>query len=147
MRSHSELKVKAYVAAFVCFATAVLFAGIPAHAGNLSYLKDAPIAKFNDEDVQLMTSNAQAVLADAKTPLSRSWANSKTNHSGTAESLLEFLGPKGIPCKRLRVTQRADGRESKATYTYCNMDAEGWRMVSSEFAPTPKKPPVSAPTQ
>jgi hypothetical protein len=106
-------------------------------ANNLSFLKQTPMAAFTDEDHALMMQNVEAVLSDANTPAKRDWNNPKTGHSGTTETLVAFSGPKSESCKRLRVANKAGGRDSKATYTLCKGDA-GWQLASSDYAPVPK---------
>jgi hypothetical protein len=108
-----------------------------AFANNLSFLKQTPMAAFTDEDHALMMQNVEAVLSDATTPHKRDWNNPKTGHSGTTETLIAFSGPKGESCKRLRVINKAGGRDSRATYTLCKGDA-GWQLASSDYAPVPK---------
>jgi hypothetical protein len=106
-------------------------------ANNLSFLKQTPMAAFTDEDHALMMQNVEAVLSDATTPNKRDWSNPKTGHSGTTETLIAFSGPKSESCKRLRVINKAGGRDSRATYTLCKGDA-GWQLASSDYAPVPK---------
>jgi hypothetical protein len=116
-------------------------------ANNLSFLKDTPMANFNDEDIRLMTQSAADALADAKTPSSREWENTATNHSGTAKTLKAFEGPKGIACKRLRLTTHSGNRDGKSAYTLCNMGEDGWKIVPNDYAPMPKTPTATpAPT-
>jgi len=108
-----------------------------AAADNYSFLKNTPLGAFTDEDHALMTQNVEAVVTNAQTPAKRSWQNPQTGHSGTAESLLAFSGPKGESCKRIRVINKAGSRDGKATYTLCNGEA-GWQLASSDYAPMPK---------
>jgi hypothetical protein len=121
-----------------------MFAASNALASNLTFLNDTPLAAFTDEDYAIMRQNAETVLSDAKTPAKREWKNPKTKSSGTAETLAAFAGPKGEPCKRIQIVNHAAGRDSKASYTLCTMDAEGWRLVPSDYA-TPKGKPAAAP--
>jgi hypothetical protein len=111
-------------------------------AGNLSFLKDGPIAKFSDEDVKLMSENVDAALADAKTHVVRQWASTTADNSGTVETLQAYAGPNGIACKRLRITTRAGNLTGKSIYTWCDMEAKGWTLVPSDFAPPPKQSPT-----
>jgi hypothetical protein len=116
-----------------------LFAGQVAYGSNWSFLKGAAIERFDDEDVRLLMATADEVVADPTTPATRQWKNDKTGHYGELRTLSEFSGPNNVRCKRLRVTNHADTRESKAVYTLCNMPPEGWRLVPSDFATPPKK--------
>jgi len=107
-------------------------------AHNLYFLRNSSIAAFTDEDYALMTQNAVKVLSDDKTPAKASWENPQTGSSGTAETLLAFSGPKGEPCKRLKLTNKAGSRHDQASHTLCHSDETGWQLASSDYAPMPK---------
>ncbi len=111
-----------------------------ATAGNWSFLSNTPMAKFTKEDLGLMVQTAEAVVTDAKTPAIRRWKNAATGNSGELKTLLAFTGPRGEPCKRLHIVNRAGKQEGKATYTVCDMPPDSWRLVPSDFAPVPKRP-------
>ncbi len=119
----------------------ILIVAEGAYADNWTFLKETPIAKFDDEDVRLLLDAANAAVADAATPAQRQWKNERTGHYGELRTLASFAGPNGAHCKRLRVTNHASGRESKATYTLCDLPPKGWQWVPSDFAPAPKRNP------
>ena len=111
---------------------------VPAvQAGNNSFISDAPMGKFTDEDIKLMNANIEATLADSKVRVMQAWSNPKTQHSGTAEILQAFAGPNGIPCKRVSVANRAGNLKGKSQYTLCKMDGKGWTYVPKDFASPP----------
>ena len=103
-----------------------------ASAGNLSFLEDSAIAKFDDEDVRLMTENVRAVVEDSKTPAERSWKNPTSGHSGKIESLKTFVGRDGLSCKKLRITNVAGDLRSRATYAMCKSSDGDWRLAPQE---------------
>jgi hypothetical protein len=110
-------------------------------AGNTSFVSDAPIGRFTEEDLKLMNDNIDAALADQKLLVVHSWTNPQTKNSGTAEALRAFSGPNGIPCKRVRVTNRADSLKGQGQYTLCKMEGQGWTYVPKDFAsPAQSKP-------
>jgi hypothetical protein len=109
-----------------------------ARAGNMSFIKDAPMGKFTDEDMKLMNANLDTTWAKAKVQTGHSWSNPKTNHSGTAEALQAFEGPNGIPCKRVRISNRAGNLTAKSQYTLCKMENQGWMLVPNDYAPLPQ---------
>lgn len=112
----------------------VTVCGQDAAAGNLSFLDDSAITKFNDEDVRLMRENLQAVADDGKTPSERSWKNPATGHEGSIESLKAFTGHGGLACKKLRVTNIASDLQSRAVYTMCKSNEGDWRLAPKEPA-------------
>jgi hypothetical protein len=107
-------------------------------AGNNSFVSDAPIGKFTEEDMTMMNVNLDATVADEKVRIVHSWNNPNTTHSGTAETLVTFAGPKGITCKRVSITNRASSLAGKGQYTLCKMPEQGWTFVPNEYAPMPK---------
>jgi hypothetical protein len=114
----------------------VLFAAT-IHAQNLNFLKASPLAQFTQEDVDLMLKNADDVL-EAKEPAARrEWSNPKTGATGTAEVLREFVGADGVPCKRLRVVNKAKSEARDVTHTVCKYEGRGW-LVNSQ-APAASK--------
>jgi hypothetical protein len=123
-------------------ATFLVMAVGTVNAGNLSFLRNSPMASFNDEDVRLMMANAEAAVLDTKLRSPRTWENPATKHTGTAETLLSYSGPNGIACKRLRIANQAGSNKGRATFTVCNRDEKGWQLVPSDFAPVPKAAPA-----
>jgi hypothetical protein len=103
-------------------------------AGNNSFISDAPMGKFNDEDLRLMNANIDAALTDAKIRVVHSWSNLATKNSGTAETLQILVGPNGIPCKRIRVANSAGNLKGSGQYTLCKMEGKGWTFVPKDYA-------------
>jgi hypothetical protein len=104
--------------------------GLPLAAsaqGSLGFLKDSPISYFNNEDINLMKTNAYAVLDSAEQRAKGEWSNPKTRHSGQAE-IMETFAAEGMSCKRLRLANAAKGVTSEATYPLCNYPGKGWRV-------------------
>jgi len=109
-----------------------------AQAGNSTFIIDAPIGRFTDEDVKLMNANIEQTVADTKVRVVHSWSNPITKHSGTAESLQAFAGPGGVPCKRVRIANQAGSLKGQGQYTLCKVDGKEWTFVPNEYAPQPK---------
>jgi len=84
--------------------------------------------------MQLMRQNALKVLdvpgADAK----EAWSNEKTGASGVAQVRGQFTAFDGATCKRLRLTNNAQGQHSDATYTVCKYPDRGW-VLNADAAP------------
>jgi hypothetical protein len=109
-----------------------------AHAGNMSFLRDAPMGKFTDEDMKLMNANLEATVADTKVRTVHTWSNQQTGYSGTAETLQAFAGPNSVPCKRVRITNRAGTLTGKGQYTLCKLEGKEWTVVPNDYAPAPQ---------
>jgi hypothetical protein len=108
--------------------TILAVAAVPlaAYAANLAFLKNSPAYYFQPEDTDLMMKNARQVLDSADPAAKQEWSNPKTGASGLAEVRGQFTATDGVPCKRLRVTNKVKGVESDATYTVCKYPKRGW---------------------
>ena len=106
-----------------------------AQAGNSSFIIDAPIGRFTDEDIKLMNANIELTVADTKVRIVHSWSNPNTKHSGTAETLQALAGPDDVPCKRVRITNRAGNLKGQGQYTLCKVDGKDWTFVPNDYAP------------
>jgi hypothetical protein len=117
-------------AAFVVGSIAVTSAS----AGNLSFLDKSPLSYFRGDDMELMRQNAQKVLDDPSAQAKQTWSNPKTGASGLAQVRGEFKGSDGAPCKRLRITNQANGLKGDATYVVCKYPDRGW-VVNTDASP------------
>jgi hypothetical protein len=119
-------------------AAATLIAGcaavITAAAGNLSFLADSPVARFNSDDMALMRGAANKVLDAPDANSQQSWSNPRTGASGMAQVRGQFTAANGTPCRRLRIVNRIRGLESDATYTVCKTADQGW-IFNADAAP------------
>jgi hypothetical protein len=111
-------------------AALVLFAGcaavITASAGNLSFLANSPLSYFTPEDMNLMQENSMRVLDAPGANPKQSWSNATTGASGWAQVRGQFTSSDGVPCKRLRIVNKAKGLQSDATYSVCKYPDRGW---------------------
>lgn len=102
--------------------------GLPAHAGNLGFLKQSPISYFNDEDMRLLMETVTGVLDDKDAYAKKSWSNPASGNSGQVEGRGAFKTTAGVNCKRLRVTNHAKAIDGQATYTVCQDAEKGWAV-------------------
>jgi len=109
-------------------------AAVTAPAGNLNFLGESPISYFTADDVQLMRQNALKVLDAPGANAKQTWSNEKTGASGGAQVRGQFTASDGATCKRLRLTNSAQGQQSDATYTVCKYPERGW-VVNPDAAP------------
>ena len=119
----------------VRLAAAVAVAGLvlvpAARASNLGFLKDSPVSYFDEEDMRLMREAALKVLEDKSSRAKQAWKNPATGHSGKVEGQGAFKAVDGLPCRRVRVLNRAQGLEGQATYTVCKYPEQGWMLNPS----------------
>jgi hypothetical protein len=110
-----------------------------ASAQYLKFLKDSPSAYFKGDDQQLMMKNVNDVLDSAGPHAKGEWSNPKTGSSGLAEVQSEFTNTDGALCKRLRIVNKAGGREGEAIYPVCKYEGRGW-LVHPEAEPATPAP-------
>ncbi len=99
---------------------------LTAQSQSLSFLKKSPMSYFTQDDFELMTRNARAVLDAAEPDAERTWTNPRSGASGLAQSKGQFSATDGALCKHLRVVNRAKKLEDEATYTVCRYSGRGW---------------------
>jgi hypothetical protein len=102
-------------------------------AGNLSFLENTSVARFNDEDVSLMMKNVEQVLESTSHVSKQEWSNPKTGAAGFAETRGQFTAADGTLCKRLRVGNKARGvaTAGESNYTVCKYPDRGWTLDPS----------------
>ncbi len=107
-----------------------LLVAIPlvASAEYLNFLKSSPLAYFKGNDYEMMQKNANDVLASTEPHAKKEWTNPKTGSSGLAEVRSEFTNTDGVPCKRLRIVNKAGGLQSDAIYAVCKYEGRGWLL-------------------
>jgi hypothetical protein len=133
------MKLNATIAIKLSLSALTMFFCQATYADNWAFLKDTPLSKFSEEDRKMMMSNAVETVNDDSSTAARSWKNKKTSHSGTAQVLLAYAGPDNIPCKRIRIVNRAGDNQNRANYSVCKFADEGWKLVSNDFAPYQNK--------
>ena len=115
--------------AFVSFAVAA--------QGNLGFLKDAPVAYLNEEDLKLLREATAAVLNSTEDGVTRTWQNAATGNSGKIESLSRFNTEDHRECRRLRIhnhTKRAG--DGTSTMNVCRASGGRW-LMDPEAQPAP----------
>jgi len=109
-----------------------------ARGSNWTAFKGAAIEWFDDDDIRLFMAAVDSVVADEATPAERHWKNEKTGHSGSLRTMSAFVGPNGVRCKRLHIENHAGTRAGKTTLSTCDIPPNGWQLVPSDYAPSPK---------
>ena len=95
-------------------------------ASNLSFLSSSPLVYFSADDKKMMMDSVRAALDSSAADAGGSWSNPKTGSSGEVQVTGVFTTSDGVPCKQLKVTNRARGLNSVATYQVCKSKDRGW---------------------
>ena len=117
--------------------------GALAFGGNLGFLKDAPITRFNDEDREMFQTNlTEALEKDAEGNV-RKWENPKSGSSGDIAILKRFTYD-NKPCREVRFTNRVRGYTDATSKTVMCKESEGKWQVNAQLKPpaatNPQKP-------
>ena len=98
---------------------------------DLSFLGQAPLRFFSDQDLRLMGDAMDQALNDAEDGESISWSNEQTGNSGTIKPLRGF-SHQGLDCRRVEIINRAKKAtrgDATSRVDYCKAD-ETWRVLS-----------------
>jgi surface antigen len=121
---------------------ALLCCNGPVHAGNLSFLNDTAMSKFNDDDVRIMQETVFSLLKDGTAGQSQSWANPNSTAKGTITVMKVFQSTEGFACKTLRIENSAQGLQGRSTYPLCRIPPGDWKIhTGAKPAATPAATP------
>jgi surface antigen len=113
-------------------AAAALLCAHGTHANNLGFLKNTASALLTDEDRELQRAAIMAVLEDANAKSAKDWKNPQTGHSGSIQSLGNYRSDDGLPCRKLKISNHADGLQNEATYPVCKTAEGEWIAASGK---------------
>lgn len=116
-------------AALLAFAAAG--APVAVQALDLTFLDQAPIRFFNDEDLKLLSDAADKALDEAKDGEDVSWSNDQTGSSGTITPVRSFTR-QGKDCRRLSVVslaRQATRGSATSNVDFCEVDGT-WRILT-----------------
>lgn len=108
-------------------AALALLPAAPAGASVYGFLDQGAIRYFRGDDAELMSRNLDAVLADPVDDAQQSWRNPATGSHGRAV-VLETFEHEGMPCRRLRISNHAQGVDDVSTADMCNVDGT-WKVL------------------
>jgi surface antigen len=104
--------------------------------GNLGFLKNTPMAYFNDDDVKLMRATTAEVLKSSTDGTRKEWENPATGNGGAVTLLMRFSAPDGRQCNQIRVETHAKTMENASTMSVCKTADGRWQADAAK----PPKP-------
>lgn len=115
----------------VLFALAAATAPVAVQALDLTFMDQAPIRFFDDEDMKRMSDAADKALAEAKDGEEVQWSNDQTGSSGTITPVRSFTR-QDKDCRRLKVVnlaRQATRGSSTSNLDFCSVDGT-WKILT-----------------
>jgi hypothetical protein len=110
-------------------------AGTAAAQTNLGDLRDAPSAKFQPADFDMLWATI-AEVSSGKVGDARAWENAATGNGGTIKLLKVFKSTDGRNCRRLRMDNHAKSLKGSTKQTVCATPEGKW-MLDADARPPP----------
>ena len=113
------------------FTLATIAAPTLVHGLDLTFLGQAPIRFFNDEDLKLLSDSADKALESAKDGEAVAWRNEETGNSGTLTPTRSFTRD-GRDCRRLEVvslSREATRGSATSGVDFCKIDGT-WKILT-----------------
>ncbi len=102
---------------------------------NLGDLRDAPSAKFQPEDFDLLWAAIDEV-SRGKVGDAKAWENAATGNGGAIKLLKTFKSTDGRDCRRLRVDNHAGSLKGSTKQIVCATPEGKW-MLDAGARPAP----------
>jgi surface antigen len=110
-----------------------LLAFAPAGAqSNLSFLKNTPLAYFNEADSKMQRAATQEVLKSTEDGTRKDWANPDTGNGGTVTLVTSFSAPDGRACKQLSIENHTKTMANTTVLSVCKGTDGRWKADSAK---------------
>lgn len=100
-----------------------------AGAFNTQFLDDAPIARFNKEDIDIWLNTLTDALENGEDGVEVQWENPKTGHHGTVTPLNRKRHD-GMDCRDVDIRNFAGNFTGRAIHLMCRKDGD-WMAVTN----------------
>lgn len=111
----------------LCKLVIILFPSA-AIAGNLNFLKDAPMAHMTAEDTELLRNSIQQVLNEADDGQTQEWKNPATGHGGSLSPVKTYSAYK-TQCRTLKIVNQAGGETGNSQFDFCRDKDKSWKVL------------------
>lgn len=98
----------------------------PVYAGNFTFLTDAPVSYFTNDDWDYYTA-AQNKALHAADGVKITWKNPKTGAWGSFTPS-NTRKENGVLCRNIKIVNNARGRTGEAVYKTCKLQ-NGWKAI------------------
>ena len=99
-----------------------------AMAINLNFLRNAPISRFNQQDIQLLQEAFLKAMDSGADGTTVEWANDRTGASGTITPTERFQRG-GAECRTARFTTRFRALTGGGEFSFCKNSKGDWLLV------------------
>ena len=117
-------------------AAALAVASAGARPLNLfNAMRDTPITRFNNADVDLMTKTVHGALDTGADGVTVTWENPRTSSSGSVTPAKDPEGRKS--CRLARIENRHRALQNSGSYLFCRSKGQpngAWQVI--ELSPT-----------
>ena len=104
---------------------------------NLGDLRDAPSAKFQPADFDMLWATVDEV-SHGKVGTIKTWANTATGNGGTIKLLKVFTSTDGRDCRRLQIENHAQSLKGSTKQIVCATPEGKWMLdAGAQPATTP----------
>lgn len=94
---------------------------------NYRDLRTAPIAWFNDKDIEMMTETFNKAMESNADGQSSEWRNDQTGHHGSITPL-STSRKDPVTCRRVRIENHAGSNNAVTRLNFCRKGAEPWQV-------------------
>ena len=101
----------------------------PAHNAGVSFLKEAPVRFFNEEDRRLFKEAVQRTLEKVPDGEISSWKNPATESAGVMKPIRTYQD-NGTTCRTVEILNRAAGRTGESVIDFCKQADGKWKLGS-----------------
>lgn len=108
-----------------------------AAAVNLNFMRNTPISRFDDTDLEIFQTATINALDNAADGHVASWENPDSGHNGQI-FIISTDDSSGQTCRRIRIVNVAGNLNSNVHHNACLDDVAGWQIVP---APDPLPEP------
>lgn len=107
----------------------IAFTSYPCLGFNIGFLDDAPIAEFNDNDIDMMLDTLSNTLDTEADGVEVKWENAKTGNNGSITPLNSIVQD-GRDCRRTLIKTFSRTFSGSSQYLLCKDDDGQWKTVN-----------------
>lgn len=96
---------------------------------NIGFLDDAPIAEFNDKDIEMMLDTMDQALDNEVDGVEVKWKNANTGNNGTITPL-NSTTQDGKNCRHTLIKTFSRTFSGSSQYQLCKDDDGEWKVVN-----------------